>query len=425
LRIAENRLVADAQTLVKFSTKEGKQMPLVSIIMPTYNRADTIKRAIDSVKAQTFEDWELIIVDDGSTDNTATLVPPMDSRIVFISQENQGIAGARNTALQASQGELIAFLDSDDEWLPHHLELSVHFFKAFPEEDLLSCEIWECFGHNRYVKHYQIEASETYLKLARQIKSKLLDLPEGESDEYLRFYECRENIGEWGKAIVERSGYEKVFLYRGDVFKHWRWGWMTTSQPFVLRRRAFEAVGYIDRSYRVVGDFGWLANLCRRFRMNFISLPACIKHEYGDDEKELAQHHVVKGDTENLYAKDMLRWFDELFWQAQKDDRELKALRGFRQYYIAQTALERGDRKEALLYLQEAHKNFPAFYRAQALKWLVMAMPSAKSARQIYEFLEKTAYAWRLLLRKEVTIGAFLYKTIIKLWDSFGSVIDL
>ncbi len=101
--------------------------------MPAFNRADTIMRAIRSVQAQTFTDWELIVVDDGSTDNTAARIEGCDPRLKLIRQENQGTAGARNTGLRASSGAYIAFLDSDDEWLPHHLELSVSFLEAFPE----------------------------------------------------------------------------------------------------------------------------------------------------------------------------------------------------------------------------------------------------------------------------------------------------
>src|SRR5262245_25465113 len=110
-------------------------MALVSVIVPTFNRADTIKRGIRSVQAQTFTDWELIVVDDGSTDNTVALIEGCDPRLKLIRQENQGTAGARNAGLHASAGSYIAFLDSDDEWLPHHLELCVGFLEALPRSE--------------------------------------------------------------------------------------------------------------------------------------------------------------------------------------------------------------------------------------------------------------------------------------------------
>jgi glycosyltransferase involved in cell wall biosynthesis len=98
-------------------------MPKVSIILPTFNRADTIVRAIKSAQAQTFQDWELIVVDDGSTDNTAALIDGMDRRLTLIRQENRGFTEARNTGIRSAGGNYLAFLDSDDEFLPHHLEL--------------------------------------------------------------------------------------------------------------------------------------------------------------------------------------------------------------------------------------------------------------------------------------------------------------
>ena len=121
-------------------------MPQVSIIMPTYNRADTILRAISSVQAQSFQDWELVIVNDGSTDNTAELLQNLDSRIKVVNQPNQGVTAARNTGLRHCTSELFAFLDSDDQWLSHHLELCVAFLASHPEAMIVSCELLEDFG---------------------------------------------------------------------------------------------------------------------------------------------------------------------------------------------------------------------------------------------------------------------------------------
>jgi glycosyltransferase involved in cell wall biosynthesis len=118
-------------------------MSLVSVIVPTYNRRETIQAAIASVQRQTFTDWELIVVDDGSTDGTADLLEGSDPRLVLIRQTNQGVNAARNAAMLRARGRYIAFLDSDDELLPHHLDLSVAFFRAHPGEDFLSGEFCE------------------------------------------------------------------------------------------------------------------------------------------------------------------------------------------------------------------------------------------------------------------------------------------
>lgn len=99
--------------------------PAVSIIIPTYNRASLVREAALSVLAQTFEDFELIIVDDGSTDGTADALAGLDDRLRYVPQANAGRSAARNRGLELAAGEFVAFLDSDDLFLPTKLERQV------------------------------------------------------------------------------------------------------------------------------------------------------------------------------------------------------------------------------------------------------------------------------------------------------------
>jgi len=98
--------------------------PLVSVVIPVFNGASFIARAVDSVRAQTCKDWEIIVVDDGSTDNTQTVLTGFAKRsgIICLYQENAGPAQARNLGVKSASGEYIAFLDCDDIWLPEKLE---------------------------------------------------------------------------------------------------------------------------------------------------------------------------------------------------------------------------------------------------------------------------------------------------------------
>lgn len=109
--------------------------PLVSVILPTYNRGYVLKRAVDSVLAQTYSNLELIVIDDGSTDNTQELLGSYnDPRLkIVIPGKNGGAAAARNRGLEVARGEYIAFQDSDDEWLLEKLERQIAHLEANPE----------------------------------------------------------------------------------------------------------------------------------------------------------------------------------------------------------------------------------------------------------------------------------------------------
>lgn len=129
---------------------------LVSIIMPAYNAENFISESIESVIGQTYANWELIIVDDGSTDNTRNVVHRhinRDTRIHYFFQENARQAKARNTGIKNSKGDIIAFLDADDLWLPQKLELSLkEFYNG--EQDVLFTDAY-IFNNSTQLSDYE------------------------------------------------------------------------------------------------------------------------------------------------------------------------------------------------------------------------------------------------------------------------------
>jgi len=115
--------------------KMSDKSPLVSVIVPCYNVAPFVAETTRSVLAQTYQNWELILIDDGSKDNTAEIVQPFldDSRIQFHVQKNSGVSAARNNGIAFAQGDFIAFLDSDDVWLPEKLHRQLEIFQKYPD----------------------------------------------------------------------------------------------------------------------------------------------------------------------------------------------------------------------------------------------------------------------------------------------------
>lgn len=122
----------------------------VSVIIPTYNRQDSLPRAVESVLNQTHKDWDLWIVDDGSTDQTETWVHDelnasglLNKKIFYVKTLNRGVSAARNLAINQSRGHWLAFLDSDDEWLEHKLESQLELASSQPQCPLIHGEeIW-------------------------------------------------------------------------------------------------------------------------------------------------------------------------------------------------------------------------------------------------------------------------------------------
>jgi len=132
------------------------QAELVSVMMPAFNAETYVERSIKSVLNQAYQNWELIIVDDGSTDRTPEILSWFDDqRIRIFPQENRGEAAARNVALSHSRGRYIAFLDADDEFLPQHLQFTVEYLNSHPE-----------FGGVYSDGHYVDEAGDTIGRLS-------------------------------------------------------------------------------------------------------------------------------------------------------------------------------------------------------------------------------------------------------------------
>jgi glycosyltransferase involved in cell wall biosynthesis len=112
----------------------------ISIILPVYNRQNYIERAIDSVLNQSYKEWELIIVDDGSNDSSASLIETyktQSTRIKTFYQDHQSSSAARNNGIKNSKGDIITFIDSDDEYKENHLELRLDYLNENPEIDFL------------------------------------------------------------------------------------------------------------------------------------------------------------------------------------------------------------------------------------------------------------------------------------------------
>jgi glycosyltransferase involved in cell wall biosynthesis len=361
--------------------------PVVSIIMPVFNRRYLIGRAIDSVKHQSYTDWELIIVDDGSTDGTPDAIDTSDSRIRVLRQKNAGANAARNTGIAASRGRYIAFLDSDDEWLPHFLALTCAFLEHHPDEAFVATEFLEQSTDGSRIQDRTV--IQSHLALARRLNSRALELPEGATDDYLRVYEVSKPLGTWsnqvGNEVIDNHPAAKV--YSGHIGETYRWGHLHAMWCLLIRREAALAIGPIDEKRRSCTDLKYLVDLCRGYRANMISVPSVVKHELSAAERKRAAGHLSGGSGYALFNKNQTGLFHELFLSRDPANRELSMLYGLHCLRTAVAMLDNGDRGEAIRYLEGAREHLGRLASVRLLGLVARFVPTTRlaslAARQV------------------------------------------
>lgn len=192
-------------------------LPQVSVVVPLYNSSKFIEGTLSSLTSQSFSEWEAILVNDGSTDNTAERVTPFlkDARFRYLEQENQGIAGARNTAIKAAQGEWVCLLDHDDRWLPQKLEKQLAFTRLH-NCDITSTDAFVVKGDTRNLY------SEGYGKELIDLLQRSLDDPQVDV--------CRLLFrGDWlcapsvmiRRTLFDRYGLLDTFAAPADDYEMW------------------------------------------------------------------------------------------------------------------------------------------------------------------------------------------------------------
>ena len=235
----------------------AERPPMVSVVMPVYNGAPTLRAAIDSVLAQTFPDFEFIVVDDASTDDSAAIVRAYGDRIRFIRRaENSGIcAVARTTGLSQARGRYIAYIDQDDLWEPRKLEIQTAFMEAHPELPLSHTYAWviDGDGHRGEIRHFGlipptgpcarklldhcfITVSTLMIRARRATRDDDIHLnPKAANSDYLYFFsELQRSPAGFGFIPEPLASYRKWSsnMSRG----RWKWGPEDVSALITLAR---------------------------------------------------------------------------------------------------------------------------------------------------------------------------------------------
>jgi glycosyltransferase involved in cell wall biosynthesis len=255
-------LVADQPDRTSVPTlRRAPAEPLISVILPTYNRAYCLLRAVHSVLQQTHDAVELIIVDDGSTDETHDLISARRSRrcVQYIRQENQGVAAARNRGLREAQGEYIAFLDSDDFWKPWKLELQLACLRALPEAGMIWSDMEAFNAEGRLI-------SANYLAVMYHAYRRYT------FDELFHQAYALKTVAPQLEPLVKNGK-----LYVGEIYSPMILGNLVHTSTVLLRRERLEKVGEFDTTLQVSGeDFDFYLRTCREGPVAFTDLATMV-----------------------------------------------------------------------------------------------------------------------------------------------------
>ena len=238
----------------KFNT--SCKASLVSVIIPTYNRGYILSRSINSVLKQSYKNWECIIIDDFSSDNTKELIEKYikkDKRIKYLrNTHKKGPSGARNCGIEVSKGEYVAFLDSDDEWMPFHLMNSVNALRDFNTADFCT-SMWYIEQKNKLL---DFKSTGEIEKIKEGIK---LKSPFKKGNIY--FFKDNKDI-------------HSLFLSKDFLYLSFFW-----TSIMVIKKSVFESIGLFNEDLFIYEDIDLFHRLFLNFNFVFIDQYSAIWHE--------------------------------------------------------------------------------------------------------------------------------------------------
>ena len=291
--------------------------PFVSVVIPTYNRREYLRDTLESVLAQKFVRFEVVVVDDGSTDGTEELLRRYRNRIHYIHQENLGAAGARNTGIRMAKGDYLAFMDSGDLAMPDHLQTLYGFLEGHP-----SCAM--VMGNGAYL--------------------------EGE------FHHRRSIISAGRARRLERD------VSLREIFD----GRVVRLQGMMVHKACLEKVGLLDESLRISHELDLAFRLIQRHRIGFINREVFLYRKQGGH---------ISGDDE-VRSRENLRALDKLTcdYPGAEDligRRVLRYHRAYRHYKLGRSLFKKGDVGGARAAIGEALalRPFSLKYRICRFRW--------------------------------------------------------
>lgn len=228
----------------------------VSVIIPTFNRARFLPDAIESVLNQTYTSLEIIVIDDGSTDDTKAVIEPYLDRVQYVQIQHGGISHARNEGLKRASGDYVCFLDSDDRYYAYKIEMQVTIMQKYPDIGLV-CSEASAFDDNGFWEEYHLQSyhSPAYRRSDRS---------------YEQIYSENVPLRELGPAFTTFADRK---LYMGHIYDFYFQSLIVFTNTVLLRKEIIDTVGLQNETYRLLEEYDFFLRCSKHFKVAFLDVP--------------------------------------------------------------------------------------------------------------------------------------------------------
>ena len=334
--ISHSRLRSAAPIRMNLAVEPG----LVSVVIPTHNRAQILGRAIESVLAQTYRNLQIVIADDGSSDDTRSIAESYGPRITYVRQANAGVSAARNFGMRHSRGEFIAFLDSDDRWQSWKIEAQVNALRREPDAGL----VWTDMAAVDEADHL---VSDSYLRVMYS------------AYERVDFDKSLAKVASLGDLIEPiGANLKRAEVRKGDLYSDILLGNLIHTSTVLFRRAWCEKSGGFDESYVRAGeDYEFYIRLISCGPVVFINAPSTF-YRVGAGDQLTAPSMLLEIARNNLRA--IQTWYPQSELQIRLPRRVIR--RRFAEAYawLGEAELDAGHRWNAARHLSKSVAVMPA-----------------------------------------------------------------
>jgi glycosyltransferase involved in cell wall biosynthesis len=316
------------------------QSEKVSVVIPTYNRAYCLPAAIGSLQAQTYPNWEALIIDDGSTDGTRDLVRSMseaDRRVKYHYQKNAGVSAARNTGIRLADGEWVGFLDSDDSWEPWKLSAQIACFKSLNNVGMVWTDMngYDPEGNLVSVRHLR-KMYGAYERVAHR-----------------RLFLGQRRLSEIAPELTaQNDSLADAIVHWGELYTAMMFGSLVHTSTVLIAHHRIRSVGFFDERYRTGEDYDFHLRTCLFGPVALLDVPSIRYRMAGGTDQLTAPKYRLEIALNGLRIREAAIARDR--GRIELSDEELATIMARANSWVAEELFQQGNFAEARAYFRRS-----------------------------------------------------------------------